>query len=200
MGIASTALLLHHIHTKMFVQHSNTCTKAVGEIRMLSTPSSPARLKTSSPKYNMSILGGNLVPNVTIQCTGNKSKLSGPLLFSKTSFVSSTNQTEQCTLTGNLTIIGCNLLEWRADILNNCNQLNALAIIDSYVPAIEDIPRLPSLTNLTVSSTAWTGVWSEMPSGLARVDLSPFLQPQITCLNFNGNSLDDQDILSTLAS
>ena len=88
------------------------------------------------------------------------------------------------------------MLEWRADILNNCNQLNALAIIDSYVPAIEDIPRLPSLTNLTVSSTAWTGVWSEMPSGLARVDLSPFLQPQITCLNFNGNSLDDQDIVN----
>jgi Leucine-rich repeat (LRR) protein len=65
--------------------------------------------------------------------------------------------------------------------------------MDSHVETLTNIPRLESLKNFTVySPKQWTGATQR---GLSRMTLAPDASlPQLTYLDFTGNSLKDDSI------
>jgi hypothetical protein len=135
-------------------------------------------------------LAGNQIPNVTLQCSHSYSVNGNLLLFSINSF---TDDSGVCGLTGNVTFRDCNLRQFDTATLKNCNQLGKLAFIDSHVETLINIPTLDSLKNFTVySPRQWTGATQR---GLSRMTLAPDASlPQLTYLDFTGNSLKDDSI------
>ncbi|XP_057381609.2 uncharacterized protein LOC130704153 [Daphnia carinata] len=135
-------------------------------------------------------LVGNQVPSVSFKCGHGFSVNQGILVFSVRAFTDSFNE---CGLTGDLTFSNCNLRQFDAAVLNNCNRLNKLAFMDSHVESLIDIPTLRSLTNFTVySPRQWAGANQR---GLSRMSLAPGASlPLLTYLDLTGNSLDDGSI------
>jgi len=135
-------------------------------------------------------LAGYQIPNVHFQCSHSHSVVGNLLLFSINAF---TDGSGVCGLTGNVTFSDCNLRQFDTTTLKNCNQLEKLAFIDSHVETLINIPTLDSLTNFTVySPRQWTGANQR---GLSRMTLAPDASlPQLTYLDFTGNSLKDDSI------
>ncbi len=135
-------------------------------------------------------LAGYQIQNVTFQCDHNNAVNGNLLLFSIGAF---TDGSGVCGLTGNVTFRDCNLRQFDTTCLKNCYQLGKLAFMDSHVETLTNIPRLESLKNFTVySPKQWTGATQR---GLSRMTLAPDASlPQLTYLDFTGNSLKDDSI------
>jgi hypothetical protein len=135
-------------------------------------------------------LSGNQIPAVSFQCLHRFSLNNGILMFSNNAF---TDASGACGLTGNVTFRDCNLRQFDAATLNNCNRLTNLAFMDSHVDKILNFPTLESLKNFTVySPTWWDGATQK---GLSQMSLAPgALLPHLTYLDLTGNSLEDDSI------
>ena len=133
---------------------------------------------------------GNRIPSVDFQCLHSHSVNQGILIFNSNAF---TDGSGVCGLTGNVTFRDCNLRQFDAAILANCNQLKNLAFMDSHVDKIINIPTLESLKNFTVySPTTWNDATQK---GLSQMSLAPGASfPLLRYFDLSGNSLGDDSI------
>ncbi|XP_057381226.1 uncharacterized protein LOC130703789 [Daphnia carinata] len=135
-------------------------------------------------------LAGNQIPEVKFTCSHGHSTTGNMLMLSSRAF---TDSADVCGLTGNVTFADCNMREFDATGLTNCDQLRKLAFMDSHVDKIRNVPTLDSLTNFTVYSPSSWNYASQ--KGLSQITLAPGASlANVTYLDLTGNSLRDDSI------
>ena len=134
-------------------------------------------------------LNGRQIPQVTFQCYQDYSVSSGQLIFSLSAFQSTRGQ---CTLGSSITIGDCNLRQFNAELFANCDQLESVVMLNNNVDEIVRFPELTNLKNLTVKGGRyWSGATQQ---GLAKLEISSELIPNLVYLDLSTNKLSDGDI------